>query len=1847
MIQNGSSTGVLLLIICTFQQNMPIDRTIINSEEQNCFAPKIGNIPTKDPQMCVQDCLVSGCGELGAVVQLPNSVATLGAFAIWCCGGRATAWGNPNFGGDSAAVQDQLRNISQIQASQFAFAAITSDGRVVTWGNLDYGGDSTAVQDQLRNISQIQASQFAFAAITSDGRVVTWGNLDYGGDSTAVQDQLRNISQIQASQFAFAAITSDGRVVSWGCPNQDADSTAVQDQLRNVQQIQASRRAFAAIKDSLEARGRTVRNDLYKHLAKYSKEYEEWFTPGADNEEIDAGKSPTTWQEFLESTLRDGRWICGLSLLAASRRYGVQIIVIPTAGEEKDKPMSFGHPKTGRPPVVLLLNPLEGHYTLAQLKMGRQWPHHAPQASVANVAFRGGGDDWRPPATPSRDSDHSWRPAATPSHLESKKIRIIKHSICQASCVTRRLTSKTSVEVVSTCAPVELDVSQTDAATAKPIKPSQVVDRFQWTCNLCHEVLRGRLQRSLSSARLRHIKKVHPKKAKQVLPAFKKRIEIATPSAAIPDEQRSWTCPKCKQGFAWMNAGTLRRSRRAHEQACYGLSAKQMRKRCYTRSSWKAKHAKTVENNAALRRSRTDQSMREYNAKGFGPVFRIPASLLGREQFSCAACTFMAQKWKEIRQHQCRQEVGRKAMLQDHRRIAFWSRNREKKPDVIGCLVSNWKLTLHEVKSLEKNLENVGGRKRICPIQKCSWFKDVTQDGDVHPNPGPSDCRHLTAFMINAQGASNSWAVARWTIKHRPCLVVIQEVAMCSRKSADLSRFMLQHGYRSWFAVPPTVNNVRGQEHTFGGVGIFVRRDKSAFQIQQKVCADGQAIMLQLDHAVVIGAYVPPRSQESEIVLEMDNWVASTNSPTLLMGDFNTLPDFANRWSHIRGAGAPCAVRDEQGNLLPTRWDGSRCIDWLWCSHPPMIENLEFDDAKFTDHKALKFKVKYDQSRVLAFKPVKTRNLLPTTDISQNSWKEAMEVAWSDAECPPFSSTDCEWEHFCRIAEQAHVRALEVCNTHPSRPKLTRVKGSDFQVEELEPKTFRLTQHATLRELKLRKLLGRVSEALEQLRRGRRAPQVVYKKIWQHQFVRDRNFQSLQAVADWTELELRTHVKNAQLENLQRWRAQMRSSVQEAGRWVKKTTSLPVTSVFEPAYKHGKASSSNQETLQAVQCFWQSIWTREKPDVQEAFDFWRGGVEPPVPLEWEPLSAAELQEQAKRQHGKASGCDGWQGSEVSSWPSHAFAILAELVERWFARGEMPTVFRNVRQCLLQKPNFKAREPDQALAASSLRPLAIQSVVWRLIASAWTRRSSTRAWVQSWAHRTAFGGLQGTGVSKAIDKLLQVFEKPEGGVLVTLDFAKCFDTINPLLGQKCLRFLGCPQQILSALDMVWNQRRWLCFQDECLPEPQLVSSSVPQGDAISPLTLLALMTGLTGKVLQHEQVPHTLVTYLDDRNFVVKQPEDAAQIWKTWTEMSGKVGLWENADKVKVVPRKGCFRNRLLASGFEESHIANSARVLGVDFTARLGAVDRPTQKQRLQEAGVRIARIDLLPLPADSKASLVSSLAIPKAIWGAWTSVIPGKPLNQCIKKAAGGGHVSASSNLFYLLAGHGLSLHFCGGFAAYLNLADLVRRHPRAWPARSPRGTWLGTVRKWLASLDWSEEGAWKWKHPNIDFSLDLQTLLSPGEKQHEYHQLRESWRRRQFRDFLASGRRDAARLQGAQYQEDRMTLVRKTFRNSGTHARACMIGAVVSDARLARMQNPQAIPGPCQWCTSGEIPTWCHFLWDCSGFADTRCQKPPDLLLQTLGWPSGANTEVDTAVLLHMSTVRQRLLDRRYRGI
>ena len=143
-----------------------------------------------------------------AIAQQPKLAATKDAFALWCVGSdRIATWGSHGCGGDSTAVQNQLKNVRQIHATWEAFAAILADGSVVTWGHPDCGGDSIAVQNQLRDVRQICATCFAFAAILAHGNVVTWGKAQSGGDCTVVQDQLNSVQQIYATYNMFFCCT--------------------------------------------------------------------------------------------------------------------------------------------------------------------------------------------------------------------------------------------------------------------------------------------------------------------------------------------------------------------------------------------------------------------------------------------------------------------------------------------------------------------------------------------------------------------------------------------------------------------------------------------------------------------------------------------------------------------------------------------------------------------------------------------------------------------------------------------------------------------------------------------------------------------------------------------------------------------------------------------------------------------------------------------------------------------------------------------------------------------------------------------------------------------------------------------------------------------------------------------------------------------------------------------------------------------------------------------------------------------------------------------------------------------------------------------------------------------------------------------------------------------------------------------------------------------------------------------------------------------------------------------------------------------------------------------------------
>ena len=89
-----------------------------------------------------------------------------------------------------SGVEVQLFRSSDLRTQSLSaqFAAVLADGSVVCWGDPRTGGDCSAVQRQLKDVQQVQATTSAFAAISADGSVVCWGDPRSGGDSSQVRE---------------------------------------------------------------------------------------------------------------------------------------------------------------------------------------------------------------------------------------------------------------------------------------------------------------------------------------------------------------------------------------------------------------------------------------------------------------------------------------------------------------------------------------------------------------------------------------------------------------------------------------------------------------------------------------------------------------------------------------------------------------------------------------------------------------------------------------------------------------------------------------------------------------------------------------------------------------------------------------------------------------------------------------------------------------------------------------------------------------------------------------------------------------------------------------------------------------------------------------------------------------------------------------------------------------------------------------------------------------------------------------------------------------------------------------------------------------------------------------------------------------------------------------------------------------------------------------------------------------------------------------------------------------------------------------------------------------------------
>jgi len=133
-------------------------------------------------------------------------------------------------------------------------------------------------------------------------------------------------------------------------------------------------------------------------------------------------------------------------------------------------------------------------------------------------------------------------------------------------------------------------------------------------------------------------------------------------------------------------------------------------------------------------------------------------------------------------------------------------------------------------------------------------------------------------------------------------------------------------------------------------------------------------------------------------------------------------------------------------------------------------------------------------------------------------------------------------------------------------------------------------------------------------------------------------------------------------------------------------------------------------------------------------------------------------------------------------------------------------------------------------------------------------------------------------------------------LVSLDISFAFDHCHPDLALHVLKRLKLSFFMVTMLFDQWsNQQRFVSFQNFVLPEPEHVSSSLPQGDPWSLMPMVATLCPASWEIAR-SYPSVTQRNFVDDRSWSSRSVEDAMVSLSKWDEWTRLLGLVENSDK---------------------------------------------------------------------------------------------------------------------------------------------------------------------------------------------------------------------------------------------------------------------------------------------------------------------------------------------------------------
>lgn len=299
------------------------------------------------------------------------------------------------------------------------------------------------------------------------------------------------------------------------------------------------------------------------------------------------------------------------------------------------------------------------------------------------------------------------------------------------------------------------------AAKGRARKARGQVGVTVWNCPLCKINFQGTAQQVYNCKR-RHIQTRHPSEKYSVF-IGKAQITVCEASENLPADQIAWQCPCCPRALPALPKRAAHLAVSAHRRKFHpDLTTREWRSRMV--SLW----AKGV------KKPRVSQKQREFAAKKRRRLWKT------HEVVEVVDSSEKARHYRHTAQFWC---------IACASRVGGYGGNNR---------VMSEKLTCAKAKKLPQQ------RQRCQIAWKClqdkktpdnkpvrdllhSWIRDLVQDGDVEPNPGPTTS--LKFNCVNCQGAAHVWHTLELAQNDQLAVVALQEIAFSPKEAKAFQAF--------------------------------------------------------------------------------------------------------------------------------------------------------------------------------------------------------------------------------------------------------------------------------------------------------------------------------------------------------------------------------------------------------------------------------------------------------------------------------------------------------------------------------------------------------------------------------------------------------------------------------------------------------------------------------------------------------------------------------------------------------------------------------------------------------------------------------------------------------------------------------------------------------------------------------------------------------------------------------------------------------------------------------------------------------------------------------------------------